>query len=73
MDPNEVGAWRFCPACARPILPEDGERIAEGFDLFLEDIRCSCCERPWIACPCTPVSEGECKSILHEEGDKNRR
>jgi len=64
MDVEDVGTFRYCPACARPIgeaefLSEDP--ATKGYDL--ESVRCSCCERPWIACPCTPASEGSCRAI----------
>lgn len=55
MDPEDVGLWRFCPACGRP---SDGL----NYDNNYEAILCSCCDRPWVACPCTPALDGECKS-----------
>jgi hypothetical protein len=65
MDVEEVGKWRFCPACGRPIMsPEFDSEDPESDSFDFESIRCSCCERPWIACPCTPISEGECRSII---------
>jgi hypothetical protein len=70
MDPYEVGLFRRCPACGRPIMDGPivdfrdyfGERGSSAVDM-LEEIRCSCCERPFIACPCTPVEEGDCRSV----------
>ena len=57
MTPEEVGKFRYCPACGRPSTgPEYGDE-----DNF-EEQECSCCDRPWIACPCSPASEGECVS-----------
>ena len=67
MEPDEVGDFRFCPACGRPVIRKsmfydlDEQDID---DIDLQEVRCSCCDRPWIACPCTPVTEGECKSIV---------
>lgn len=57
MDVDDVGRWRFCPACAAPILfpwfpCEDPE--SDNFDF--EEPRCSGCERPWIACSCEPTN-----------------
>lgn len=58
-----IGAWRFCPQCARPLnYPEYGD--ANEF----EDMECSCCRRPWIACPCTPASEGPCRAEVPDAG-----
>jgi hypothetical protein len=45
-----------------------GERGSSAIDM-LEEIRCSCCERPFIACPCTPVEEGDCRAIRRLAGD----
>lgn len=57
----DVGEWKFCPHCARPLIePEYAGLDWITFDL--EDMVCSCCLRPWIACPCTPASEGECRA-----------
>ena len=57
MTSEEVGNFRFCPACGRSsVKPEYGD--SEDF----ESQECSCCDCPWIACPCTPASEGECRS-----------
>ena len=55
MDVEDVGRWRYCPACAAPVLTaetdaEDPEN--EQFDFTAP--RCSACDRPWIACPCEP-------------------
>lgn len=25
VDPYEVGTWRFCPACGRPVTQPDGD------------------------------------------------
>lgn len=62
---NDVGVFRFCPACGRPVVRGDGlltrSEDPDG-DYVFEDVRCSCCNRPWIACPCTPASEGACTS-----------
>lgn len=64
MNVEQVGEWRYCPACARPLLPprcDSEDPDDEHFDYL--DPRCSCCQRPWSACPCTPASEGECRSM----------
>jgi hypothetical protein len=53
MDTYEVGEWRYCPACGRTI-----------YRGMFDEIRCSCCKREWDACPCTPASEGECRSVV---------
>ena len=64
---NEVGKFRFCPACGRTVIRKwmsydlDEQDID---DINLKEIRCSCCNRPWGACPCTPVTDGECGSFL---------
>ena len=58
MNVEDVGGWNFCPMCARPLV-EPGYGIAIEF----EDMLCTCCKRPWIACPCTPASEGKCRSV----------
>lgn len=63
MDALDVGRFRYCPACGRSLLPpatEAEDPDSEAFDW--EEPRCSCCDRPWIACPCTPVEEGECRA-----------
>jgi len=54
-----TGEWHFCPACGRPAKRMDWQT---GTDEE-EPPYCTCCERPWFACPCTPASEGECKAI----------
>ena len=64
----DVGKWRFCPSCGRSrgeaqFSSEDPD--TERYDW--EDVLCSCCRRPWIACPCTPVDEGQCRSIIITE------
>jgi hypothetical protein len=70
MDVNEVGIWRFCPACGRPIMESEFTSEDSNSEFFnFEEVRCSCCERPWIACPCTPVWQGECSSIVHDMQD----
>ena len=51
-----VGGWNFCPQCARPL--KESDYVSDDF----EDMVCTCCNRPWIACPCTPASEGECRA-----------
>jgi hypothetical protein len=67
---DEVGRWRFCPACGRPLMaPEFASEDQDSEAFNFEDIRCSCCARPWIACPCTPAAEGECRSISHDPED----
>lgn len=64
MNINEVGRWRFCPACGRPLREPNFDSEDQDSESFNhEDPVCSCCERPWIACPCTPIDEGSCKSI----------
>ena len=40
-----VGILRYCPACGR-----EAER---GYTD--DEILCGCCQRPWEACPCTPL------------------
>ncbi len=63
MEKNEVGRFRFCPACGYPVMPAILESEDQNTDAFdPESPRCSCCKRPWIACPCTPADEGECQS-----------
>jgi hypothetical protein len=73
MDPYDVGCPRYCPACARPLLDFrstlnsrhstlDVEFAGSLDDLDPDEWRCSCCERVWIDCPCTPASEGECRN-----------
>jgi hypothetical protein len=61
MTDTEAGSWNFCPHCAREL------QEPEFVDHEFEDMVCPCCERPWIACPCTPASEGECRSVRQEE------
>lgn len=66
MDAYEVGEFRFCPACGRPVKRKDilydlNEQDIDEVDLI--EIICSCCERPWVACPCTPASDGKCRAI----------
>ena len=73
MDPYDVGTFRFCPACGRPVIRKDifydlDEQDIDDIDL--RDVRCSCCDRPWIACPCTPATEGECGAIISDIGPK---
>jgi hypothetical protein len=56
-DQTHVGAWRFCPHCARALT--EGDYVPITFEF--EDMVCTGCSRPWIACPCEPVialSEG---------------
>ncbi len=62
----EVGAWRFCPVCTKPVEehPALGPRVIDGVvsedDLDgigdhpanYRNVSCSGCSRPWIACPC---------------------
>lgn len=63
----EVGAWRFCPVCAKPVEEHAagfGPRVIDGVvsedDLDgiggppadFRDVCCSGCSRPWIACSC---------------------
>lgn len=50
-----TGGPLLCPKCERPARPSP----------FLDDdhVRCLCCNRPWIGCPCTPAPEGECQAI----------
>ncbi len=68
MDINEIGMWNFCPACGRPVMsPEFSDEDRESDSFNYESVRCSCCRRPWIACPCTPAIEGECRSINEEK------
>ena len=65
MNVDEVGKWRFCPACGRPLMElkfDSEDQDNESFNF--EDIRCSCCERPWIACPCTPAEESEVRAYV---------
>lgn len=63
MDTSEIGKWRFCPACGRPVMkPEYDSEDPDSSGFDFESPRCSCCERPWIACPCTPETEGKCQS-----------
>lgn len=74
MNVEEVGKWRFCPSCGRPVMkPEFASENIDSELFNFEDIRCSCCERPWIACPCTPATEGECRSIIHEPSNVKLR
>ena len=55
MDPYEVGTFRFCHACARPLMapPWDPGRPVDS------DSYCSECERPAEGCPCTPINSDE--------------
>ena len=58
MDATNIGGFRYCPACGRPVLPpddpsEDPDR--EAFDW--EAPRCAGCGEHWIACPCAPAEE----------------
>jgi hypothetical protein len=57
----DVGDWRYCPHCARPLVEPEYTSI-DGIAFDLEDMVCSCCRRPWIACPCTPAEEGACRA-----------
>lgn len=64
MKVDDVGRWRFCPACGRPLMsPVFAIEDQDSAEFDYEAIRCSCCERPWIACPCAPAGEGECLSV----------
>jgi hypothetical protein len=49
---DDVGRFRFCPACARPV----SEPIFDGEGFLIESQRCSGCDRPWPACPCEPAA-----------------
>lgn len=60
---SDVGDWKFCPHCARPLVEPEYAGM-DGITFDLEDMVCSCCMRPWIACPCTPASEGACRSTI---------
>lgn len=58
MNVEDVGKFRFCPACAAPVgkaifVKEDPD--SDDFDP--SEARCSTCERPWTACPCEPRGE----------------
>ena len=70
MDVDDVGQFRFCPSCGRPVIRKglfydlDKQDIDE---IDLREIRCSCCDRPWIACPCTPAVEEKCRSEISNE------
>ena len=57
LDLPEVGEFRYCPACGRHATEPD-----TGDHDDLEAWRCSCCKRPWPACPCTPAAEGDCRA-----------
>lgn len=63
-----IGQWRFCPNCGRPLMAEyeydSQDPDSPRFDH--EEARCSCCQRPWIACPCTPASDGPCQAEIPE-------
>jgi hypothetical protein len=69
MDPDDVGLIRCCPACGRGLVGApfdfDGwDDMAPAMQLNLfEELRCTCCDRPWKACPCTPAEEGPCLSV----------
>jgi hypothetical protein len=44
MAPEDVGMWRFCPSCGRPLMEPDflsEFQDSEAFDA--EQLRCSCC------------------------------
>lgn len=57
MDVDEVGRWRFCPACAAPLkAPAYSDEDQDDDRFNFEAPRCSTCERPWIACCCEPVT-----------------
>lgn len=67
MNVDEVGRFRYCPACARPVMPEDLITGAAPDDIAdREEVRCSCCERPWTACPCSPANNGVSNDCLAE-------
>lgn len=53
LGPMEVGSWRFCPVCGRP---------ARESEYVNDDPVCTCCDRPWPACPCTPPP-GQCQAV----------
>ena len=64
----EIGKFRYCPACGRPVDPTplagaNPETARE--QNRLDEVVCSCCQRPWIACPCTPATEGYCRVAGH--------
>lgn len=61
-DVDEVGLARYCPACARPL-------IYSGYGIDIDDFEnqiCSCCERPWEGCPCSPAELGPCTAVISE-------
>lgn len=61
--PRPVGEWRYCPHCARPLIPDPVLGDPQGLGGYEQDwLICSCCMRPWEACPCTPASEGPCQA-----------
>ncbi len=64
MDKNieNVGNFNFCPACGR--RAHEPEYVSAAEDL--EEWVCTSCNRPWIACPCKPISE-----ILTQENKTN--
>jgi hypothetical protein len=62
-----IGEWRYCPHCARPVGEPKLTSEDPGSDHFqCDSARCSCCDRPWVACPCTPAEDGECKAYVPE-------
>jgi hypothetical protein len=55
MQPNDVGRFRFCPACTAPVMAPDFASEDQDDPAFdYTSPRCSSCNRPWIACPCEP-------------------
>ena len=59
-DVDSVGQFRFCPSCGSKVIRKSyfydlDEQALDEIDL--EEIRCSRCDRPWIACPCYRKSD----------------
>ena len=64
MEVDDVGRWRFCPACGKPRSPPDMASEDQDDDHFdFEAVRCSGCERPWIACCCEPCQASVWQAI----------
>ena len=69
MSDRSVGEFNYCPHCGRPAMPPEytsGPDVDPEESEDWEEWRCSCCDRPWIACPCTPrvvLISDECGAI----------
>ena len=65
MDVDEVGRWRFCPACAKPLAePEFDSENPDAPGFQWEDPRCSGCHRPWTACPCENIDARKAEPFI---------